>query len=606
MVGSSPSFCDQVGGFMIKSSNSLAEILCLIEPAVVPKLMTVSNWKTIDRIAQILPNALSSFFGFEYRLGDALAEVDFLLCVAADEAGKKVLGDRTYPISLPESVTQEPIWQRIQTFAREWNTSNSAIAKEVFNIWLEFDTPDCFANGQIPIPSFFLGASDIYRCDSLEDQKKRRAWLTEEVLPLLLGQSLPIANQEWLYHCFQELPQGAYVFQIGLMLARNVETVRLCIRNISPLQIGSYLSAISWKGNIEQLTQFLHLLSPLVDRIDLDIDVDFSTQSKIGLECYFYQQPSLEPKWVPFFDFLEERSLCLPENREAIFSYPGYLRERANQKQWPDGLQRLTQILGSKNEGILFRGIHHVKVTYEDDVPQEAKSYLYVTRKILNHQEIRQSMQSPKNFVEIENFLTESEQEELWQFTKSHNKGFVLSDVYNQKLPVSDRQYHRHSLILDQPFTLAPLIVEKVRQVIPQVLAALQRQEFPIGLIEAQLTAHNDGEYFKLHNDNGVEALASRILTFVYYFHQQPKAFTGGELRIYEGKFEGEEGKKFVPKGYHVVVPKNNCIVFFPSQPMHEVTQVQCPSQSFLDGRFTVNGWIHDALKTKEVSDENL
>jgi hypothetical protein len=277
---------------MIKISNSLAEILCLIKPTVVPKLMTASNWKEIDRIAQILPNALSPFFGFEYRLGDTLAEADFLLCVAADEAGKRVLGDRTYAISLPTLVTEEPIWQRIQAFAREWNTSTSAIAKDVFNIWLEFDIPKAFADGQIPTPSFFMGVNDVYRCDSLEEQKKRRGWLVEESLPLLFGKSLPSANQEMLYHCFQELPKGAHVFQIGLMLARQVETVRLCIRNISPLQIGSYLSAISWKGNIEKLTQFLHLLSPLVDRVDLDIDVDFSTQSKIGLECYFYQQPS--------------------------------------------------------------------------------------------------------------------------------------------------------------------------------------------------------------------------------------------------------------------------------------------------------------------------
>ncbi len=588
---------------MIKVSNSLEGILRLIEPSVVPKLMTADNWSAIDTVAQISPNALSTFFGFEYRLGNNFEGVDFLICVDADEAGKRVLGDPSYSLSLPELVDQEPIWQRVKAFAREWNTSTSAIAKEVFNIWLEFDIPNSYTADEIPIPSFFMGAKDIYVCDCLEEQKQRRAWLVEEALPLLLGKSLPIVNQEMLYLCLQSLPIGAYVFQIGLMLARKMETVRLCIRNISPLQIVPYLAQISWQGNIDNLTQFLHSLSPLVDRIDLDIDVDFATRSKIGLECHFNLQPSLESKWVLFLDFLEDRSLCLPEKRQAILSYPGYLRESAHKDQWPEGLKRLTQILGNTKEGVIFRGIHHIKITYQDSSPQEAKAYLYVNRKILNHQEIRQALDNSKLFVEIEDFLTELEQEELWQFTRNHANGFVLSDVYNQKLSVSDRQNYRHSLILDQPFTISPLIVEKVRQAIPKVLDALQIKEFPVGAIEAQLTAHNDGEYFKLHNDNGVEELASRIFTFVYYFHQEPKAFTGGELRIYNGEFQD---KKFISKGYQVVVPRNNCIVFFPSQLMHEVIQVQCPSQKFLDGRFTVNGWVHDAMKIKENPDANL
>jgi Rps23 Pro-64 3,4-dihydroxylase Tpa1-like proline 4-hydroxylase len=36
-----------------------------------------------------------------------------------------------------------------------------------------------------------------------------------------------------------------------------------------------------------------------------------------------------------------------------------------------------------------------------------------------------------------------------------------------------------------------------------------------------------------------------------------------------------------------------NQIVFFPSETLHEVLPVECPSGEFADSRFTVNGWLH-------------
>ena len=56
---------------------------------------------------------------------------------------------------------------------------------------------------------------------------------------------------------------------------------------------------------------------------------------------------------------------------------------------------------------------------------------------------------------------------------------------------------------------------------------------------------------------------------------------------------------KCQPHGYYVaadsarlIEPRNNSIIFFLSRYMHEVLPVSCPSQSFADSRFTVNGWV--------------
>jgi Rps23 Pro-64 3,4-dihydroxylase Tpa1-like proline 4-hydroxylase len=113
---------------------------------------------------------------------------------------------------------------------------------------------------------------------------------------------------------------------------------------------------------------------------------------------------------------------------------------------------------------------------------------------------------------------------------------------------------------------------------------------FVVSQIEAQLTAHNDGQFYKVHNDNGSQDTATRELTYVYYFYQDPKPFTGGELVIYDSKVQNNYYVQ--AESYKMVEPRNNSIVFFLSRYMHEVLPIRCPSQEFVNSRFTINGWI--------------
>ena len=113
----------------------------------------------------------------------------------------------------------------------------------------------------------------------------------------------------------------------------------------------------------------------------------------------------------------------------------------------------------------------------------------------------------------------------------------------------------------------------------------------PIARIESQITASNHGDYFRWHCDDSQPEIASREITFVYFFHREPKAFRGGELRIYDSRWENGE---YVSTGnYQIIVPGQNQVVFFPSSLLHEITPVECSSRAFADSRFTVNGWFH-------------
>jgi len=115
-------------------------------------------------------------------------------------------------------------------------------------------------------------------------------------------------------------------------------------------------------------------------------------------------------------------------------------------------------------------------------------------------------------------------------------------------------------------------------------------EEFPVTRVEAQITASNDADFFGAHCDDAQELIASRRLTFVYFFHGEPRQFEGGELRLHDSP--GSE-QKVSTGSYQTIVPQQNQIVFFPCSVLHEITPVECPSRAFADSRFTLNGWLH-------------
>jgi Rps23 Pro-64 3,4-dihydroxylase Tpa1-like proline 4-hydroxylase len=196
----------------------------------------------------------------------------------------------------------------------------------------------------------------------------------------------------------------------------------------------------------------------------------------------------------------------------------------------------------------------------------------------------------PAQSVVLDEFLAPQELQELIGFTLAHEADFRASEVISPAGGVIDYQ-HRRSHVLDELGPYQELILERIKAALPSVLRKLNMEECPITRTEAQVTASNDGDSFEMHSDNGHEEVASRYLTFVYFFHREPKQFTGGELRIHDSRLRG---KQYVSEGsYQTIVPEENQIVFFPCAMVHEITPVECPSRAFADSRFTLNGWIH-------------
>jgi SM-20-related protein len=197
----------------------------------------------------------------------------------------------------------------------------------------------------------------------------------------------------------------------------------------------------------------------------------------------------------------------------------------------------------------------------------------------------------PARCVVLDEFLSPQEVAELMQFTLDHQADFETSEVISPTADDGIVNYeHRRSRVLMDLGRHQDLILNRIKSALPDILKKLDMEEFTIRDVEAQITASNDGDFFHFHNDNGNVPVASRHLTFVYFFHREPKQFAGGELRIHDARLEanGYESEG----SYQAIVPGQNQIVFFPCELMHEITAVECPSKAFSDSRFTLNGWL--------------
>jgi hypothetical protein len=201
----------------------------------------------------------------------------------------------------------------------------------------------------------------------------------------------------------------------------------------------------------------------------------------------------------------------------------------------------------------------------------------------------------PAKCVVLDEFLSPAELSNLTRFVQEHEGDFSASEVVSPHVEEGGisgvvNYDHRRSRVLMDLAQHQDVMLDRIKSVLPLVLDQLGMEEFAIADIEAQVTASNDGDFFHFHSDNGSERVASRYLTFVYFFHREPRQFEGGELRIHDSRLQ--DGVYVSEGSYQTIVPQQNQIVFFPCELLHEITPVNCASQLFADSRFTLNGWL--------------
>jgi SM-20-related protein len=192
----------------------------------------------------------------------------------------------------------------------------------------------------------------------------------------------------------------------------------------------------------------------------------------------------------------------------------------------------------------------------------------------------------------MENFLSDADLGELRSFAGARSGTMREATVF--KPGATERQLDteiRRSRVDFDLEPVWPMFDDTLGGLLPILRSELGVDRFPLGKIERQMTVHGDGGLFTRHADEGHPATdGSRVLTFVYYFHADPEAFDGGNLRLFSQR--EVDGRMEVTDEYIEITPSPNSIVFFPADWHHEVTPLRALGDPETAERWTINGWF--------------
>lgn len=188
--------------------------------------------------------------------------------------------------------------------------------------------------------------------------------------------------------------------------------------------------------------------------------------------------------------------------------------------------------------------------------------------------------------VVIDDFLGVDEHEDMLAFALRDRHRFEPGTVEGK--PHGAR---RNQVILDFGDSAHAMLIENRLLVwFPLLARQLGQEIFPLARLESQLTASNDGDFYRAHLDSD-KPTDGRAIACVYYFYRRPKGFTGGGFRLYDTIEEAGQIRQ--ANSFQEIEPVSNRLVAFSSRTFHELRPIRCPSKDFADSRFAVTTWLH-------------
>jgi hypothetical protein len=300
----------------------------------------------------------------ECRLTGPAHRTDLIVRVGPE--GRDILAGLNPVLHPDPAIHADPRWARLAALCREWADPGSPLFREVAALWLEFDLP-AGDDTALPPPGVFVEWTELLRPRGAGEYER----LARAALRPLFTDGVPPAILATLRRCLGELPAGAALPYVGLLLPRGEHQLRLCLAGLDRHALPRYLRGVEWPGPPAPLRRAMGELArfrPGAPRHSpglVHLDVGGTVLPVVGLEypCSRPEQMRGRIAEAAFLDHLVEAGLCDPGRRAALEGWPGYAPHRFGHQLW---------------ESLVRRRINHAKITLDDEGQLSAKIYLVV------------------------------------------------------------------------------------------------------------------------------------------------------------------------------------------------------------------------------------
>ena len=221
--------------------------------------------------------------GFEVRLGPGEPTP---LDLAAHLEADGIAALPAWLKTAPEAIAQHPAWRRLARLCR----TLASEALTGIELALEYDAGA--VDGGVPVPAVFVVLDEALEAGPAEQAAWYRRVL-EEFLPCLRGEdALPAALKAQLERVIAGLPEGALAAHFGVMMARPVDVVRVCVSGVDPSQASPWLAALGQPGLAELLATgagaplALETLATFGRVRYFNLDIGARWLPRIGAECH--------------------------------------------------------------------------------------------------------------------------------------------------------------------------------------------------------------------------------------------------------------------------------------------------------------------------------
>jgi len=283
--------------------GNVKQYLDSIGPSLPSEIISRETKQKIDKMAVLFRDFAASEYILETNLNSAVAEADFSFRILTAEKDCLMRGFKNFSFS---GLSADETWMKVIDFVNYWPT-------DIPDIWLEMDYGE-FAK-DVPQPCFFFNATQIkesteINCDLLNSSLSR-----------LLDSSQLATIWPNLTEVIHQLPPEVGLFQVGAMLARHQDRVRVFTAELTREQTLAYLARINWQGHFSKLEQLFNLVHPHSEGqyiVDFDV-MEQGISEKIGINFGLDKKRNLPA----FLEKLTQHGLCNEVKQQGVLAWSG-------------------------------------------------------------------------------------------------------------------------------------------------------------------------------------------------------------------------------------------------------------------------------------------